>query len=407
MKWMNVNVFFSISFFVSTIANAGMINVNCSTNPPGALSAAVSSALPGTVIQVSGTCNDAIVITQDDITLIGSNTTNSNLATISGFFPEDRVTIDGASRTVISGFNIEKGLFAIVADNNASATISNVFVRDNILGVDFINGALIKVEGTFEIRDSRAFGLQVLTGSKLVITENATLRIKENFLGSQISINSTLFATTGSSILVHDNSTIGLSVNTGSTGMLFNAKLHTHDNGLDGLDVVSHANFEIDGEAEVISENNGREGVSVDNSTLNMFGFFSTVAGFPKLISNGNTLNGVLVESTSKLDVGRNASIIAKNNGEAGIALDDGSSAILKRSEIVGNKGKLKNLSHFDEDDREKNGSPREADVVVSFASRITFDQEADNNGDVVENEVGLALCDRTSLSRGDVSCKR
>jgi len=275
------------------------------------------------------------------------------------------------------------------------------------LGVDFINGALIKVEGTFEIRDSRAFGLQVLTGSKLVITENATLRIKENFLGSQISINSTLFATTGSSILVHDNSTIGLSVNTGSTGMLFNAKLHTHDNGLDGLDVVSHANFEIDGEAEVISENNGREGVSVDNSTLNMFGFFSTVAGFPKLISNGNTLNGVLVESTSKLDVGRNASIIAKNNGEAGIALDDGSSAILKRSEIVGNKGKLKNLSHFDEDDREKNGSPREADVVVSFASRITFDQEADNNGDVVENEVGLALCDRTSLSRGDVSCKR
>ena len=136
-----------------------------------------------------------------------------------------------------------------------------------------------------------------------------------------------------------------------------------------------------------------------------MFGFFSTAAGLPHIISRANTGNGVLVESTSKLDVGRNSSITSHDNGSAGVRLDDGSSAVIQRAEIHNNNGLLPRNNDPEEDKHNAGNHP--ADVVVTFGSRISFNQEADNAGNVTPNMIGLALCDRTSLSRGDTRCKR
>ncbi len=382
-------------------AYAVVIDVNCTGGNSGVLSNTIAAAAPGTTINVTGTCNEAVTITTNDLTLVGNS--GANKAVISGFFPQDRIIIDGATRVNITGFVIENGVFGVRSMNSASFSLTDVDVINNVLGVEFTNGSTVSFFGEVNVNNSQVFGLQVLTGSKLIIEENATCNILNNFLGSQISINSTLFATTGANIIVADNQTIGLSINTGSTAMLFNANIHTHDNGLDGLDVVSAANLEVDGESEIISENNGRDGISIDNSIVNMFGFFSTKPGFPRIVSHANTNNGIMVESTSKLDIGRNSSIASHHNGSSGVRLDDGSSAVLQRSEIHSNNGFLPRNNDHNEDKHNN----RPADVVVTFGSRISFNQEVDNAGEVTANMIGLALCDRTSLSRGDVHCKR
>jgi len=402
MKTSIKNIFFILFMCTLLDVNAATTNVNCTSGSPGVLSLAVTTAVPGTIINVSGTCHESIVITTDDLTLVGNS--GGSKAIISGFFPADRITVNGAARLAITGFIIENGVFGLSATNNASLSVKDTEIRNNVIGADITNGSMATFSGEVTISGSHAFGLEVLTGSKLVIEENAILNIVTNFLGSQIAVNSTLFVSTGAQVNALNNTTLGLSINTGSTGMLFNAKLHTDGNGLDGLDVVSSGNFEVDGESSVVSENNGRDGISIDNSTLNLFGFFSTIKGFPNVVAHNNMGNGILVESTSKLDVGRNASITAHHNGIAGIRLDDGSSALIQRSDVHSNNGFLPRNDAHEEDDDKNNDRP--ADIVVTFGSRISFNQNKDNAGDIEPNIVGLALCDKSSLSRGDVRCK-
>jgi len=103
------------------------------------------------------------------------------------------------------------------------------------------------------------------------------------------------------------------------------------------------------------------------------------------------------------VDIGRNASIQANDNKAAGVKLDDGSSAILQRADINNNVGKLDMSGNGDS--RFESGEAKTGDVVLSFGSRISFNTEPDNAGVVTPNNVGTALCDRSSLSRGDVRC--
>ncbi|MDH5547976.1 MAG: hypothetical protein OEZ43_20555 [Gammaproteobacteria bacterium] len=394
--------FTGLSAVIPLSAHAAMISVDCTNSPPGALATALASAGEGTTLVVSGVCNDALYINKNDITISGNN------AVLSGFFPQDRIVIDGAHRVILSGLSIEKGVMGIHATNNASFQMSDVSLIGNVHGVVIDNGASGVFENNNHIARNFVFGLQVLNGSKLHITRSgdadSMVEISDNTLGGQISINSSLFVTENAKVNVHSNRTIGLSVNTGSTGMLFNASIHSHDNGRDGLDVVSNSNFEIDGDSEVISENNGREGISIDNAAMNLFGFFARESGFPRITARNNAGTGVLVESTSKLDIGQNASIRANNNVKAGVMLDDGSSAILQRSDINGNRGTVDPMNMHRHD--EASEKVFNADVIVTFGSRITFRTDPDNGGTVAGNDIGKAFCDRTSLSRGDVRCR-
>lgn len=425
-------------FILNTSAYAATVTVDCDSGE--SLNDAVIAATPGTTISVSGTCRESIKITTNDLTLVGDE--SGTRATLSGttfFFPQSLFIIDGAVRVSLSGFNLDNGLFGVFAKNNASVAVTNTDAIDNIIGIhvltnshahlkdvnmtgtagaekmalglEVVDGSVVRIENSVNISGSLAFGFDIITGSSLSLLEEATFTSANNTLGGQISVNSAFFAAKNSTINTHNNATLGFSVNTGSTAMLFNAALNTHDNGLDGVDVVSAGNFEIDGHSIVTATNNGREGISIDDSTVNLFGFFSTAPGLPKIVSTNNGANGVLVEFGSKLDIGRNSSIIAADNGDAGVRLDDGSSAILQRSEMSGNQSKLHesdNHSHSHEKNHNKHHHHRanNADVVVTFGSRVSFRQNPDSAGNVTPNQISLAICDSSSLSRGDVKCK-
>jgi len=403
----------SLIILASSPAQAAPVTVHCMGGHE--LAAAVIAAPPNTTLEVSGVCNGPINIVVDDLVLIGNNSGTHAVIQKPAFipFPQDMVVIDGAVRVSISGFDIQNGLVGVKGISNASFSLDNVNAIDNIIGIsldsanaafndvtikgtapgaaatglNLENGSSINMTGTVDINGITAFGINVQTNSSLTLKEAAALHSHHNLMGGQVSINASFFAETGSEAHFHDNSAIGFSVNTGSTGMLFNASLFTRNNGLDGLDVVSSSNFEVDGDSRVVSENNGREGVSIDDSTFNMFGFFSSRPGLPNLTAIGNAENGVQVEATSKLDVGRNASITATDNGNAGILLDDGSSAVIQDSNINHNNAPLVN-----------GNSGRKADIVATFGSRLTF-----NDG----NNIGFVSCDKRSYSRGDVKCNR
>jgi len=80
-------------------------------------------------------------------------------------------------------------------------------------------------------------------------------------------------------------------------------------------------------------------------------------------------------------------SFTATDNGNAGLLLGDGSSAVIQDSNINHNNTPLVN-----------GNSGRKADIVAIFGSRLTF-----NDG----NNIGFVSCDKRSYSRGDVKCNR
>ena len=406
LKFMGIVVFlFSLS------VHADVIEVNCSQGHE--LQAAVGQASENTTIKVTGTCNGPVEITKNGIKLFGGDGSSKAIIQKPNYipFPVNLLVIDGATRVEVSGFELRNGLSGVDGKGNASFTLDSVNIIDNIMGINLssataalhdvvitdngvrvaavglnaVDRASVIVSGTVEISNILAFAINLLSNSSLKIDKNGTLNSHHNLMGGQISVNSSFFVDEGASANFYDNQLIGFSINTGSTGMLFNSNLTTRNNGLDGLDVVSAANFEVDGMSQIISENNGREGISVDNSTINLFGFFSTAPGFPKITSNNNGSNGFQIEASSKLDIGRNSSIIALNNGKAGVSLDDGSSAFLQSSDINNNQTSATNENVT-------------ADLIATFGSRVTFSNA---------NNIGLAACDVSSISRGDVICKK
>jgi len=398
-KWHAGIFIFTITFtFFMTIAQAEVINVDCDSSPAGAVSAALDTAQSGDDISVSGTCNDSLYINKSGITIVGN--LSGSPATFAGSFTQDGITIDGANRVTIAGVTISGNIIGIASMGNAGFTLRDVTLDGNIIGVDVNNGSSAKFEGGVAINNSFVFGLEVINTSTVTLVDGANCDLNNNRVGAQISIGSSFFASTGSHVVANNNSSLGFSINTGSTAFFFGANLTGNGNGLDGVDVVSAANLQMDGESELVAENNGREGVSIDNSIVNLFGFFSTKPGFPRISSNNNASNGILLEKTSKLDIGQNASVSASSNAAAGVRLDDGSSATLQRAVLLNNNGR------FPAEAGEK-ADPIKADIVASFASRISFDQDPNNNGEVTPNQVGLAVCDNTSMARGDVKCHR
>ena len=166
MKYKHYYQFLILCAGLSLNAHAAAITVDCNSAPPGALSAAVGSAVPGTTIEVTGTCNESVTISGNDISLVGNSL--GSTAVISGFFPQNRLVIEGAKGISITGFVIK-------SVGNASFSLTDVNVSNNILGVEFSNGSAVSVFGEVNITNNQVFGLQVLVGSKLVVEQNATL----------------------------------------------------------------------------------------------------------------------------------------------------------------------------------------------------------------------------------------
>src|SRR5262245_61166151 len=80
-----------------------IISLDC--NVGGTIGQALDQARPGDIIQVTGTCNESVLIIKDGITLDGQGTTIVN----SGSSTQSTITVDGAQRVTIQGLTAQNG----------------------------------------------------------------------------------------------------------------------------------------------------------------------------------------------------------------------------------------------------------------------------------------------------------
>ena len=114
------------------------ITVNCDSGKT--IGQALQRANPGDTLQITGTCQESLVITTDDLTLDGQGTT-----TIDGG-GTTVMTIDGARRVAIQGLTVRKGVRGILAQGGATITMQSVTAEDNTLsGISVIEKAVAQI----------------------------------------------------------------------------------------------------------------------------------------------------------------------------------------------------------------------------------------------------------------------
>lgn len=210
------------------------------------LNRALRIARPGDTLKISGTCEEAITITQGPLTLDGNGS-----GAISGamFEPESTefnglVTIDGARGVVLRGLTISDSQSeGVLATNGARVKVEDSLIKSNQTGIRLSQAAMTLRDST--VRDNAGSGLMAITGSTAVLggevhlTRNhgaglflegnsmaeirgAQVHVDNNFLGVIVSVHSTLAvlelaSAVGSTLAVRNNAVIGLQL---AQGML-------------------------------------------------------------------------------------------------------------------------------------------------------------------------------------------
>lgn len=379
-----------ISAAISTPALADNVKrVNCDRGK--SLAKAVTRARTDDTLIVSGHCKGPIVVTQDGLTIYGRS------ATIRAAAQRDVLTVSGASRVEISGFDIHGGLRGVVGEQGAGFALTGVGVSASAgSGIEITeqsHGALHDVA----ISDAAGNGLNVIKGSgvsltgDLNITNGAAFGLNAENLSNvtsdaaELAINGNaamgLHAVTGSNVFLNDstlnasgNVLRGVSINSAASLFVFGTQVIANDTvALDGV-AFANATVDLDADASITANGNGRNGIVVESSTLTSF-IFPPVNG-PRITANENKVNGISVVLGGKLEIKSGSSMEVTKNGVAGLSLNDGSAANLRDAVIVDNAG---------------------ADITLEFVSRLNT---------VSGNTVGTVVCDDSSVSKGEFNCQ-
>ncbi len=248
--------------------------VDCDTDPPGALQAAINAAAPTAApvtITVTGTCNENVII--------GEN--------------KHRLTLDGQGIVSINGPDTT---FATVSVRGRAITIKGFTITGGQNGVNIMRGGTAIIDGN-TIQSTGSNGINVFSHSFARIVNNTI----QNNPASGINVNENSFARIG--FLEGDDM-----VATPNT---------IQNNGANGIGVFRSSNARII--ANTISTNTGN-------------GVFVNSVSHADIASNtidGNTGDGILVGRNSGVDLGRdtgdtifdlpNSTTIGSENGGFGI----------------------------------------------------------------------------------------
>lgn len=365
------------------------------------LAEAVEHANANTRIEVSGICHEAVTITVSDIALVGKN------GSISGAgmpVPRDLLTIKGALNVTIENLTISNGKAGVVITDGGHASIissrtenhgnNSILVQAHSF-VRLVNSQIVKTSntGTFHtgeglvvtggssavvtgslLVEGFTFGIDIINSSSLTLTE-AKVRITDNIMGMQVATTSSTFMTDDATHLdASNNQLIGLTVVSGSSLFVFLGDVNVNNNGLDGLSLFTKSSVDFDRSVKLTANNNGRHGILLEDSTINMF--TRPPAGAPNIETLNNGANGLLLRLASKFDMSNGAIFTSSQNGKAGLDADNGSVIGLMNASIENNRGA--------------------ADLSLTFGSRADF---------VSGNHVGRLFCDASVLSRGQFTC--
>ena len=323
--------------------------VNCST---GTIAAAIAAAQPGDTIAITGTCNEAVVVNKDGITLDGGGTAiidGSGSASINGGNAADGAVIgvNGQRNVVIRGLTVRNGRRGIAADRGAAVWLEDVTARSNgtgivIAGNSFatfageIRGNDNDVEGGIELRQSTAWaddatliqangnnegGIAIHRGSQMFLVNVGTVEVNANggfngilcYLGSSLSV----VAVDGNAInfRVTDNAGEGIWVGSGAQMTLEGVNLTVTGNGSNGLAVFSA-------------------------SVVQLFGGYSYADSFVpagSAVFSDNAFSGIYVNGNSLASLSSGGVTIRSNGGD-GVVASNGADVTLSDATVADNQ---------------------------------------------------------------------
>lgn len=376
-----------------------VIPIDCSRGQ--SLQNAVALAFPNITFAVRGACTGPLLIRTDGLSI-----TAYGAASISGN-GHNAVTVDGAKRVVLSGLTITGGVSGVLAENTAQVTLKNDAVQANaqsgiliqsgssatvsggtatgngLHGIDVESTSSLTVTGSYTITGNAVFGIDVNNGSSLTLTA-ANLLVSSNVLGVQLGTNASGFLDGQSVLNTSNNFTVGLTMVSGAHMVDFGGAITSSGNGINGISLNSKAGLDMDAASQVQSNNNGVDGVHLEQlSVMTVFNnpLFSGASGTTTLIAQGNQGDGINLLTNSEMLVDNYASLQITGNKQAGVSLDDGSS--LSFGQTVPVTGVQSTVS---------GNNP---DLSLTFASRLTT---------LANDSLGTVRCDATALVRGPLA---
>ncbi len=378
----------SLSFLICSIANAGVYEVKCQEG--GSINDALARAVEGDELIVSGTCQEHVIITTDGVVLNGNGA-----AVIDGGGIHNAVTVDGAKRVLLKGLQLQNGRIGLLGKGGANFSLSEGKVNNNqvsgiqlegqssletkdtvveengVFGVNIDRASEIKISGTFNSQNNEVFGMIFSTNSSGTFSK-AKVVVRDNVLGIQVGIGSSLnIADKETTVKANSNLTTGITVVSGSTLFVFEGSIIAKDNELNhGVSANSNSNIDLDRGGSILADNNGLDGIQLENSLLNMFNMPGLPASTVTASQNGRHGIGAFVESV--VDLSGESVVTLHDNGDTGLMVDNGSTARIINSSVNNNTHQ---------------------DIAVTFGAR------ADLKNNI---KIGDVTCDATALVRGD-----
>ena len=146
----------AVLLLASTLGLAENRPVHCDHGT--SLATALEKATPGETIQVSGTCQEAVMISTDRITLDGGGN-----AIIDGRGAE-AVTADGSRGVTLTGLTVRHGLNGVVAKGGAHLKLTSITMQNNLVN----RASEVNITGTFLSQGNGVFGISLLDTSSIV-----------------------------------------------------------------------------------------------------------------------------------------------------------------------------------------------------------------------------------------------
>ncbi len=308
----------------------------------------------------------------------------------------DAVTIAGAGRVALAGFEVRNGRHGVLALNGAHLSLTELNVHDSLVsgislqtgssavltdvtternglhGFDMQTGSSATVTGELVARFNRVFGINV-NGSAITFSR-ATVTATDNALGIQIATNANAFLNDSTTAInVNNNLATGLTVVSGAHLVSFGGTINASGNAVVGVSVSSNAGLDLDAASTLHTFNNG-EGLLVQgDSVMTVFNTpqFSGAQGLSTINSHNNTGNGVRVLRGSTLTLVNQAQLTSSQNGTFGLFTDNGAGVTLRNTTLSGNTTR---------------------DLLLTFGARADIQ---------VMVAVGTVTCDATVLVRG------
>lgn len=392
---MRLNCIFAALVLAGVPLSAATVSVDCSRGQ--SLQSAINGAWPGTTLHISGNCSGAVVINTKNLTLL-----SYDKAIIDGQ-TKDAVTVNGPASVAFIGLTIQHGRNGITGQSGAQLTLQHTAVQNNSSNGIFLAGSSsatisdsstngngtngldaeasssVILTNTYSSDENGVFGVNINASSSLTFS-NAQVMVSRNILGIQIGTSAAAFISDPlTTITVKDNGSTGLTIVSGAHMVAFGGTILSAGNQIHGVSIDSKAGLDLDAAAILTSTGNGGDGVHLEEtSVLTMFNTpaFSGAKGVTTINTQGNRSNGISVLTSSNLTVIHQAAINSLSNFGDGIEADNGSSVTLIGSTVTGNA----------------------TDIALSFGSR----------GDIKTSTFGSLTCDASVLLRGDTgrTCK-